>query len=138
MNVIQAIDSLRNDLDRTIESLEALRNGFATYALLAPDVDKPNKPAVRVELDDRVKDGLKRFVDENLTAKENAFARCSALWAAYIRWCRFNDAKPVTSHQFTARLRAIGITYSRSRRIAGQQARTWEGVALRKRSDSVQ
>jgi Poxvirus D5 protein-like len=133
MNVIQAIDSLRNDLDRTIESLEALRNGFGTFALVAPV-----RVAQPVELDPRAKVRVKQFVDECLDTKERAFLRGSSLWNAYIRWCKFNDNKPVSPRQFKSRLEAAGFRYSRSRRIAGVQARTWEGVTLRKRRVTVQ
>jgi len=128
MTVLQAIDSLRQDLDRTIESLEALRTGFGTFALVAP-----TRSEKRPELDARAKTRVKRFVDECLNTRDTAFIRGTVLWKAYQRWCRLNDVKPVGPGQFKARLEAAGYRYSRSRRIDGVQARTWEGVTLRRK-----
>ena len=76
MNVLQAIDSLHGDLDRTIESLEALREGFGAFALVAP-----TKAARPVELAPRAKTRVKQFVDECLDPK----LRGISLWRAYQR-----------------------------------------------------
>ena len=127
MNVLESIALLRHDLDRCIEFLESLRNGFATYAAVAPDLDKPSLALRAAKGDPR----LKEFIASCRTA-EGAYVRVRDLWHTYVRWCRLNQAARLAPAQFAARLRALGYEYSRSRRIRGRQVRTWEGIAVRK------
>jgi hypothetical protein len=127
MNVIEAIASLRHDLDRTIESLELLRNGFSSYALIAEDLDKP-----RHEIQPRVPgERLKGFLEEYCHIEASSWVRTSALWTAYKRWCRLHADGGIGPVQFHARMLAQGFILSRSRRIRGKQSRTWEGIGLR-------
>ena len=127
MNVLEAIEVLRGDLDRTIESLEALRNGFALYAVAAPDLDRPFHPVQVAESEDRLKD----FLAEKCRTGERLYIRASVLRGAYCRWCKLRGARPGGPAQFTMRLMNAGYRYSRSRRIRGLQQRTFEGIALR-------
>ena len=83
MTVLDSITLLRNDLDRTIESLEALRTGFALYAQIAPDLDKPRKSFVPAKAGER----LQKFLSTMTETRKGAYVRVSALRKAYLRWC---------------------------------------------------
>lgn len=130
MNVIEAIATLRHDLDRTIESLEALRNGFAGYAEVAPVLHQPYREIDLKKADPRLSD----FLTKACRTSEGSYVRVTDLWRAYVRWCRRNDVSQLGRSHFASRVRALGYEYSRSRRVRGLQVRTWEGLKLAKKA----
>jgi P4 family phage/plasmid primase-like protien len=77
-------------------------------------------------------DPLKEFLEDACEVGEEYFCRVSEMVAAYEWWAKSNGEKfPLGRKDFNARLIAKGFTQLRSRRIDGEQARTWEGVKVR-------
>ena len=122
MNHLQAIGRLHADLARTIESLDSLRTALALYTLAAEAPARTEKPG---------RDRVKSFLDAHCRATRDAYIRTTALYQGYRAWCVAHAVRPIPSGKFERRLMAQGYQYSRSRRIQGKQARTWEGLTMR-------
>ena len=77
-------------------------------------------------------DPLKEFLEDTCDVGEEYFCRVGDMAAVYEWWAKSNGEKfPLGRKDFNARLIAKGFTQLRSRRIDGEQARTWEGVKVR-------
>lgn len=129
MTITSAINLLLEDLDRTAQSVQALRRSVAEYGMFAPVAKRP--PATELK---RLDHKIPEFLADCCQLKTDAWVRSAHLYSAYRRWCRLRDLRPARPGQFQLRLTAEGLLYSRSRRFRGTQKRTWEGVGLRRRA----
>jgi P4 family phage/plasmid primase-like protien len=83
-------------------------------------------------------DPIKEFLEDCCDIAEEYFCRCSDLGSAYEWWCKTNREKyPLGREAFGERVLSKGFKTSRSRRIDGKQARTWEGIQLNIETDKV-
>jgi hypothetical protein len=76
------------------------------------------------------------FVRERCVLGEGLFMRTADLLADYRRWYGnasfdLSYSEPLGAEEFNRSIRAMGINYRRGRRIAGNQARTFEGIGLK-------
>ena len=77
-------------------------------------------------------DPLKEFLEDYCELVEGAYIRTADLVGGYEYWCRQNNEKhPLGREGFADRLYAKKFKQSRSHRIDGKQARTWEGIQLK-------
>jgi P4 family phage/plasmid primase-like protien len=76
-------------------------------------------------------DPLKDFIEDCCHVDSGAFVKATDLTAAYERWAKQTRERfPLGREGLAERLHAKGFEQSRSRRIDGKQARTWEGIEL--------
>jgi hypothetical protein len=75
------------------------------------------------------------FVRERCVLGSGIFIRTADLLAAYRRWHgergSENPVAPLGAEEFNRAISAMGLRYRRGRRIAGNQARTFEGIGLK-------
>ena len=77
-------------------------------------------------------DPLKEFLDDCCEIDPALFVKASDLAAGYEWWAKQNRERyPLGREAFTDRLQSKKFEQSRSRRIDGKQARTWEGIELK-------
>ena len=83
-------------------------------------------------------DPLKEFLEDCCEIGDDLFVRASDLAAGYEWWAKQNRERyPLGREGFNERIQSKGFTQSRSRRIDGRQARTWEGIELKPDVEAV-
>lgn len=80
----------------------------------------------------RKNDGLQPFLDACCVLGAQHFVRVGDLAAAYSKWARKDSRVEFSREHLMGKLYVRGYEQSRSRRIEGRQARTWEGIGLKR------